>query len=344
MIHTGISTDFVKDIYSKIIPSDFIPKVYLELNPDVSNANEDPIYHYLNYGIIENRIYNYSQIPYGFTLDYYIDWINKKNSNVIYDIPFSGFFPSLLKPTIQSNKYNFLYYLSAIGEPNLEIKLNTLKINLNYLYNNIQDSFDIMINCYDSETNIIEQFCSQFGFLKNIIIHKKKGRLVELWKTNPYHCLIPNYDYILYIMDDIMISKLDMNEFISVKNKYNISFLSPQVVGSTWDYMRNQKDNVVAFANSAEIFCLLFNKDDFAKFMEINDVENTHTWGIDFLLGHFKIKTAIYYKFIVNHILPSKTDSEFARKEMDSYFRKHGFNDLQHVLNTFPTIYSSVEV
>jgi hypothetical protein len=83
MIHTGVSNDFIKDIYSKIIPSDFVSKVYLELNPDVNNASEDPVYHYLNYGIIENRIYNYSQIPNGFTLDYYIDWINKKNSNKI---------------------------------------------------------------------------------------------------------------------------------------------------------------------------------------------------------------------------------------------------------------------
>ena len=105
--------------------------------------------HYLTYGVIENRIYKYEQIPNGFDLCHYFNWINKKNSNIIYDIPFDGFNCSStqiqIKPTTE---YNFLYYLAAIGGPNLEIKLHILKNNLNYLHiNNNNKQFDIMLNC-----------------------------------------------------------------------------------------------------------------------------------------------------------------------------------------------------
>ena len=125
---------------------------------------------------------------------------------------------------------------------------------------------------------------------------------------------------------------------------YDISFLSPQVLGGTWGYMRSQNYNQIAFVNTVEIFCLLFKPGDFYKFMEINDIENTHTWGTDFLLGHFKIKTAIYYKFVVNHVLPSKTNVTVAQKEMETYLRKHGFNSIREILASYPSIYSTVEL
>lgn len=364
MHNEEITDDFIKEIYSKILPEDFQGKIYLDLNPDVAKANEDPLSHYLNYGIMENRIYKYQQIPKGASISQYTKWIEKKNSSREHDLPFKGFDISLpsqpqlqlqLQPQLpvslpkQSDfiiysEYKFLYYLAAIGSPNLEVKIHILNHNLNYLHENIGNKFDIMINCYDDDASPIEKALKVLPFLNKIIIYKKKGRLVELWKTNPYHNLIPNYDYILYVMDDIMISKLDMNEMISIKNTYDISFLSPQVLGGTWDYMRSQKDNQIAFVNTAEIFCLLFKPNDFYRFIDINDIENTHTWGIDFLLGHFKIKTAIHFKFIVNHILPSKTNGMVAQKEMETYFRKHGFTSIHHILGSYPTIYSTIEL
>ena len=83
MNHEGVSEDFVKEIYKKIIPPDFVPKIYLDLNPDVFDAKEDAMNHYLTYGVIENRIYKYEQIPNGFDLCHYFNWINKKNSNIV---------------------------------------------------------------------------------------------------------------------------------------------------------------------------------------------------------------------------------------------------------------------
>jgi hypothetical protein len=238
------------------------------------------------------------------------------------------------------SNYKFLYYLAAIGEPNLETKLSILKKNLFILYKDIQQSFDIMINCYDTQTVQVEELLYSLPFLRHIIIHKQKGRLVELWKTNPYHNLISNYNYnyILYILDDVLISSWNMSNFIYIKNKYSIQFLSPKVLGGTWDYMRNQDDDVLAFANKMEIFCLLLNKDDFQRLMNIQDIENTYTWGVDLLLGHFEIKSAIYFQYSVNHMLISTTNPEIAGKQMDKYILKYGFSSVKQIDQLYPAI------
>lgn len=241
-------------------------------------------------------------------------------------------------------QYNILYYLAAIGAPKLDVKLDILKHNLFCLYYNIQQKFDIMINLYDDESSKLEELLYSFPFLKSIIIHKKKGRLVELWKTNPYHCIIDQYDYILYFLDDVMISKWDMYEMINIKNKYNIEFLSPRVNGGTWDYMRNQPNNILAFANKVELFCLLLNSNDFHKFMGIHDIENKHTWGVDILLGHFNIRASIYYKFMVTHMLPSTTHGGIAGEEMQNYLTKHGFVDVFDVHKQYEPIRYIIEV
>jgi hypothetical protein len=201
-----------------------------------------------------------------------------------------------------------------------------------------------MINCYDDNTLKLEELLYSIHFLRHIIIHKQKGVLVELWVNNPYHKLVVNYDYILYILDDIMLSSWNMNEFIHIKNKYSIQFLSPKVIGGTWDYMRNQADDILAFANKMEIFCLFLNKEDFKTFMSIQDIENAYFWGLDFLFGHFKIKCAIYYKHSVNHMLPSKTNPEVAGNQMNKYLLKHGFNNVEEVHEKYPAIYEIIHL
>ena len=50
----------------------------------------------------------------------------------------------------------FLYYLAAFGSPNFELKLSYLKNNLEYIYNNIGEKFDIIVNNYDVEKQQIQ--------------------------------------------------------------------------------------------------------------------------------------------------------------------------------------------
>lgn len=236
----------------------------------------------------------------------------------------------------------FLYYLAAIGSPHLEKKTQILLDNLHCIFKQLQISFDIMINCYDDTNESVEKKLHTLPFLKNIYIHKKRGRLVELWKTNPHHIYLQKYQYILYILDDVKIEKINLLELVSIKRIHQIDFLSPKVIGSTWDYMNNQPSNTLAFANNIEIFCLLLTPRDFTKLMNINDIENSYTWGVDLLLGHFNIKSAICYTNSVVHSLPSSMDREKAGQQMNIYIRKHGYKTVDEIRKKYPPIYKLI--
>jgi hypothetical protein len=238
----------------------------------------------------------------------------------------------------------FIYYLAAIGSPYLDIKLDILKHNLMNIYENIRIPFDIFVNCYDDDSKPIHELLNSLTFIRNVIFHNKKGRLIELWYNNPYHSQLKKYEYIFFCLDDVKIQNIDLLELIAVKKKYYINFLSPKVIGGTWDYMRKFSDNTLAFANNIEIFCLLFNYQDFNKFISINDIENTHTWGTDLLLGYYNIRSAIFYKSVVNHMLPSNTEGGIAGHQMHVYLNKRGFKSVAEVNARYKPIYKTIQI
>ena len=74
----------------------------------------------------------------------------------------------------------FCYYLASIGNPNLDTKLTILIDNLNYIYNDINNSFDIIVNCYETDKNIINCIKNQINnlnFINNMYFYSKKGLL-----------------------------------------------------------------------------------------------------------------------------------------------------------------------
>lgn len=239
-----------------------------------------------------------------------------------------------------------LYYLSAIGTPNLDVKINILKKNLLHIYKNINSHFDIIINCYNEDDTEIEKEINQcvFPFLENIYMHKKRGMLVELWYSNPHHSVLENYDYILYNMDDVEFTNINILELIEIKNRYGIEFLSPKIVASSHPYMNAHGSNVLAFSKRIEVYTLLLSYKDFLKFLSINSIKNKHTWGVDKVLGFLNIKSAICYKYESVHRLPSASDPNEAMCEMTAYLNALGFEsdhdfELKHPGNIYEIIH-----
>jgi len=233
-----------------------------------------------------------------------------------------------------------LYYLSAIGNPDFEIKIEILKKNLYCIFKDINQHFDILINCYD-DTNVTSEINKiNFPFLDNIYISYKPGKLIELWTNNPYHIYVTNYDYILFILDDVEIENINVSELIQIKNQHDIEFISPRVEHSTWEYMNMHSGHQLAITNRIEVYCLLFNYENFMKFLSINDFENPNTWGVDYIMAHYEIKTAICYKFNVIHKLQNKSNTiqnyDQAINDMDKFFKKNGYNSREDFLIKFP--------
>lgn len=232
-------------------------------------------------------------------------------------------------------KKEFIYYLAAIGNPNFYEKIKFLNHNLNYL-NAYYDKFDIFINCYDDSP--IEQYINNklFPFLDNIIISKKPGMLSELWINNPKHDLLKNYNYILFILDDIMLDNCCIPRLIEIKKSQNLQFISPIVKKATWEYMKNTYKNYFIKTKRLEIFCFLLTYTDFETFVSLNTIENCNAWGIDYIMSYKNISCGLSTNDVVTHKLPSKSNHKLAIIQCTNYLKKHGFSSISDFLNKYP--------
>jgi hypothetical protein len=226
----------------------------------------------------------------------------------------------------------FLYYLAAFGSPNFDAKLYYLKNNLEYIYSNIGENFDIIINNYDvKQEDFIYSFLNNFKFLNKKYIFSKEGHLSELWLSNKYNSKIKNYDYVMFILDDICEFNIDIKDMIKIKNQYKFEILSPKIYNSTYDWMKNNND--ITVNNFLEIFCFLLTPFDFYNFILLNTIENKYIWGIDHIFGYLNMKVGMYNKYSVKHMITSINTNNIQEKFdlCNKYLQNHGFKDLNDI-------------
>ena len=231
----------------------------------------------------------------------------------------------------------FLYYLAAFGEPNINIKYEILIHNINYIHKSIKTNFDLFVNVYDTTCfgSIINEL--NFTYLNKIIINKQKGILSELWINNPYHGALEKYDYIFFILDDVIIQNIDILSLINIKVNNKIDIISPRVKKSTWSYMKGGGiSNSISITSRLEIFCLLLTYIDFTKFISMNDIKNPNIWGVDYMFPYYKLKTAICNKYTVEHVLKSNSDHALAIEQMEIYIIKHGYTSRDDLIREYP--------
>ena len=115
-----------------------------------------------------------------------------------------------------------LYYIPAFGNPNADIKYKILNHNISYIYDQIKKPFDICINFYTHSPDVIINI-QKNPFINKLLVYEKKGVLTELFLTNPHNSLIKEYDYILFILDDVRIVNMDIMKMIEIKETIKIA-------------------------------------------------------------------------------------------------------------------------
>ena len=234
-----------------------------------------------------------------------------------------------------------LYYLAAIGNPGLNTKIDILLSNLTYIHKKLSINFDIIINCYEEEDKTVYNSLKKLNFIDNIYIYIKNGFLKELFLTNAYNNHVNNYDYIIFILDDVRIINIDLLDMIKIKNKYKIKLLSPKVIKSTHSFM-NENENLT-INNFLEVYFLLLNPKNFHKFLSLYTIENKWMWGVDFLFGHNGIKAGVINKYSVLHELPKKADTDTARNCLAIYLKNNTpFNSLKEIKDIYNPVKKNI--
>ena len=239
------------------------------------------------------------------------------------------------------------YFLAAIGEPMFLQKKFILLHNLNKIHEYYKDKIDIFVNCYDSKINF--DFLEEVNFIDNIFIHtKEKGILAELWFSNNHLDKLKNYDYIIFSLDDVKFNNFNIYDIIKVKEKYNLILISPAIDDPTHSYMEKKfnSDNSLALTNCLEFYTYVLTPNDFKKYLSLLDKNHKNIWGVDLLYGYHKVKTGIYYKYVVDHFYRNGTSSILAKKEMIKYLEDRGFyNDRDGVEKYYgKIIYEKIKI
>ena len=239
----------------------------------------------------------------------------------------------------------FLYFLAAIGGPDLEKKFKILARNLIYIHHNLKQDFSIAINCYNTSDEVSE-FIKQFSFLDKVYFHSRPNSvLTELWFTNPYMKEFNDYDEILVILDDVSISRVNIPFLLDIREKYNIDIISPAIINATHKYMIAESPTTLALTNHLEVYCMFMKPSNFRTYLSINTVRNKWIWGVDLLFGHYGINTAVYYGMNAFHAIPA---AHGRKKEafmlMNQYLNDRGFKSVDHVVKMYPTIRKTITI
>jgi hypothetical protein len=233
-----------------------------------------------------------------------------------------------------------LYYIACIGNPDLGIKTEILISNLKYIYADIQCKFDVCINLYETDEikyAILIGILTRLDFINHYYVYAKVGVLTEVFLTNPHNKLVDNYDYIMFIMDDVKIFDMKLREMIRIKELLKIAVISPKIINSTYNYMYIHND--VTINNFLEIYLLLLSPSDFNRFIGLYTIDNKWMWGIDILFGHFNIKAGLVNKFTAIHMLPSKSNKSDAQARLMTYINTYTpFTDPWEIIQMYKAI------
>ena len=236
----------------------------------------------------------------------------------------------------------FCYYLGAIGNPNLSEKLTILINNLENIYKQI-GKFDMIMCIYEENYSIPENILENIKlFVENLYIYEKKGILAELWLTNPHNNLIPNYDYVTLILDDVKCDTCNFLTLIEKLEKYELDIISPAITGTHYVYMNSQNKNVsLSFTNFLEMFCFIMTPTNFQRYLSMLDINNPWIWGVDLVYNFFDIKTGIDNENVAFHIYANYAKNEtndLRRENMNKYLLKFGLNSLEDALKRVESI------
>ena len=139
--------------------------------------------------------------------------------------------------------------------------------------------------------------------------------------------IVDNYDYVIVMLDDVEIVKLDLYQIIKIYEQYNFDILSPSVsFDSVWSHMNmkylNKKQvNVV---KCLELFYYFMKPCVYKKWCSIMTDDNHYGWGIDcnmYTLLNFRL--GINHENYIRHLKINRNYYDVAENQMIEWLKKH---------------------
>jgi 3,5-epimerase/4-reductase len=202
---------------------------------------------------------------------------------------------------------NFLLIIPGYGGKEWEIKSNCINQSINKIKNTCPENsnFTIKIFNYDSSPNNFN-----FGKFEEII---KPGILGEFIYNYIEPSLVENYDYIILMLDDIILQdNFNLKDALDILNLYNLDLISPSL---TLDSIHTHKESLVdlnnisnnkigRICNFVEFFFYIIPSKSYNKYFSLFNKDTKWMWGIDYCMDNL-MKMCILDNMNMKHCLSS---------------------------------------
>lgn len=312
----------------------FDPDIYRSLYMDVKGKTDQECeYHYFSLGRHEDRQSTIKDVYPDFTWELY-----KKNNpdlerdlNLITQREYEKHWvrvgrysnrtyltSSLVDPP--TTKKRIGCFLIGFGQPNLDIKIQILRHNLEVFEKNLSDyTIDLYIYMYstDEKDKAVFQGINFLRYVSNAYVKVERGIVGEfIYKYVTKQ--VKQYDYTVLFLDDIKlpadfrfknmakvyeIEQLDVLGLPLTPQSPHMHPFSLQIVPMVQRGFNYRETNFV------ELFFYFMNANGFKKYYNMLDINSRWCWGIDLAMFYEGIRMGMLECYPIQHFFKSKSYS-----------------------------------
>lgn len=191
-----------------------------------------------------------------------------------------------------------LVTIPGIGNSNFNEKKEFLKRNKNIIQSTFSGDVDFLIFNYSD---------NDFSDIDGIKVIKEKGIIGEFIFKYLKPETLGSYDYIILIMDDVLLSdNINIDKMIEVYKNNNLNILSPALTNDSETFHRFMiKDEYykecLRITNFSEFFFYLMDIKSYERYYKTYDEKTYWTWGIDMCISLLGLKIGILNHYTVKH-------------------------------------------
>lgn len=225
--------------------------------------------------------------------------------------------------------------IPGFGSPNLNVKLEILKMNLRVIQDYDWKHLKVRICVYDDSP--LPSWLTSLDFVDII---REKGIVAEyLIRHAKPEDIDPCYDVIMMLLDDILLlSPFSWHQVLQWKQDLKLDIMSPVLSHDSahvYKYMlqdtATRPIHTVRIMRVCEFFCYILDPVAYRQFYPHFDEKNPWMWGLDLIMErHLKLRIGLMNTVVMKHFFQG--DSYLLRpdvKPTDGYvelLKKYGEN------------------
>ena len=211
---------------------------------------------------------------------------------------------------------SLLIVVPGFGQPELEMKTNLLKHNLDIITKNFKNTINLRLFNYMYEPFNFTSKSVNFTYPGiNVIEYVEKGLLGE----KIYKYVKPESvteEYVLILLDDVKLTdEVNINTLLQYQHLYGIDIISPGVYNASHAYMEPLDKPCIRKVETLELFFYLMTRDSYVKYHSLYDNNTRWAWGIDACLVKKGLTSGIVDNMKLHHLLSKVSYGEKGLKE-----------------------------